>query len=77
MNRRRRLDKLTERLQTRHGETGPLTLFLVEADAKHSVGTRVIWNGRAREIAYDPAHGALALPPGGPHTIILGAVMEV
>lgn len=77
MSRHRRLDKLIERLQARHGETGPLTLFLVEADAEHPVGTRVIWGGRAREIAYDPAQGWPALPPGGPHKIILGPELEV
>lgn len=77
MNRRRRLDKLTERLQARRGETGPLTLFLVEADAEHPVGTRILWGGRAREIAYDPTQGWPALPPGGPHKIILGPELEV
>jgi hypothetical protein len=77
MNRRRRLDKLIARLQARHGETGPLTLFLVEANAEHPVGTRILWNGVAREIAYDPARAAPALPPGGPHKIILGPELDV
>lgn len=74
---RRRLDKLIARLQARHGEIGPLTLFLVEVDVEHPVGTRILWGGRAREITYDPAGGWPALPPGGPHTIILGPELEV
>ncbi len=77
MRNRGRLDKLIARLQARHDATGPLTIFLVEADAEHPVGTRVIWGGRAREIAYDPARGKPLLPPGGPHQVILGAEMEV
>jgi hypothetical protein len=77
MKNRHRLDRLRKRLQACHGETGPLTLFLVEADAEHPVGTRILWNGRAREIAYDPAQGWQALPPGGPHKIILGPEFEV
>jgi hypothetical protein len=77
MNRHRRLDMLTERLQTRHGEIGPLTLFLVEADAEHPVDTRVLWGGHAPEFAYDPVLGAPARPPGGHHKIILEAGMEV
>jgi hypothetical protein len=77
MNRHRRLDKMVERHQACHGETSPLTLFLVEADAEHPVGTRVIWGGRGREIVYDPTQGEPALPPGGPHKIVLGPELEV
>ncbi len=72
-----RLQKIADRLRARHGATGPLTIFLVETDADHPVGTRVIWGGRAREIAYDPAMGEPALPPGGPHMVILGPEFEV
>ena len=71
MRNRQRLDKLIERLRSRSGETGPLTIFLVETDTDHPVGTRVIWGGRAREIAYDPAQSEPSLPRGGPHKIIL------
>jgi hypothetical protein len=77
MNHRHRLDKLIERLRARRGETGPLTIFLIEANAEHPVGTRVIWGGRAREIAYDPELGEPALPAGGPHKIILGPEFDV
>lgn len=40
------------------------------ADADHSVGPRVIWGGRAREVANDPAQREPALPQGGPHMVI-------
>lgn len=77
MRNRARLQRLIDQVRARCGETGPLTIFLVEADAEHPVGTRVIWGGRAREIAYDPTQGWPALPPGGPHKIILGPEFDV
>jgi hypothetical protein len=64
-------------LRARSGETGPLTIYLVEADADHPIGTRVIWGSRAREITYDPAMGGPAFPPSGPHMIIVGLVWAV
>ncbi len=77
LDRHLRLEKMISRLHTRRCESGPLALFLVEADAKQPVGMWVIWNGRTREIAYDSARGEPRLPPGGFHKFNLGRELEV
>jgi hypothetical protein len=68
---RSRLDRLNKRLGDRP-EHGPLTVFLREAAPGLPPGRRVVWDGRAVEVVYDPAAGPPELPPGGPHKVISG-----
>ena len=53
-------------------DTGPLTVFLCEADADHPTGRRTGWGGAALELTTDPAAGPPALP-SGEHKLILNA----
>lgn len=50
----------------------PLTVFLRESGPGLPAGERAVWGGVGREVVYDPAAGPPALPPGGPHKLMLG-----
>ena len=68
-----RLRTRVERLARRTGaDRVPLTIFLREATPDLPVGRRVVWGGVGLEIVFDPEQGVPALPPGGPHKLILG-----
>ena len=78
MSIRSRLQRLTKRAQQQRQADAPhLTLFLVEAGPGRPVGTRTDWDGQALEITFDPTLGPPALPPGGPHKIVLGPIFEI
>jgi hypothetical protein len=68
---RARLARLKQRLGGNR-PAGPVTVFLREAAPGLSPGRRVVWDGRAVEVVYDPAAGPPELPPGGPHKVICG-----
>ncbi|HEY3790077.1 MAG TPA: hypothetical protein VGL71_14550 [Urbifossiella sp.] len=65
-----RLDRVEKHLGP--VSTAPLILFLRETEPGLPVGERIVWNGTAREIVFDPATGWPPLPPGGPHAVVLG-----
>ena len=77
MSIRTRLQRLVERAQKRQADAPHLTVFLVEAGPGRPVGTRTDWDGQALVITFDPTQGPPALPPGGPHKIVLGPIFEV
>ncbi|QEL20480.1 hypothetical protein [Limnoglobus roseus] len=74
---RSRLDRLTNRRRATRPGAPPLVIFLIEATVGQPVGTRVVWDGRAREVTFDPAAGPPPLPPGGPHKLIAGPAFDV
>jgi hypothetical protein len=62
---------MVERLQARHGKTGPLTLFLVENDAEHAVGTHdPQW--ACEVIAFNSKQGEPPQPTRDPYQILRG-----
>ena len=67
MTLRSRLDRVGRRLTP--ATAAPLRVFLRESGA---AGERAVWDGLGREVVYDPAAGPPALPPGGPHKLVLG-----